>query len=95
MEVQEEEEGNKAVKKKNHGSCAGINVKQKKHNLGNTRNNSNNEEIESEDEALEKALRESADPLPYRAGETWQGASMDKKSKSSQKKPAHEKSNVE
>jgi hypothetical protein len=64
VEVQEEEEGNKAVKEKNHGSQAGIKMKQKKHNLGCTKNTSNNEEVESEDEALEKALCESADHLP-------------------------------
>jgi hypothetical protein len=95
VEVQEEDEGNKAVKEKNHGNCAGIKIKQKKHNLGNTKNTSNNEEIESEDEALEKALRESADPLPYRGGKAWQGASVDKKTTPSQKKPAHKKLNVE
>ncbi len=43
-------------------------MKQKKHNLGNTKNTSNNEEIESEDEALERALRESADLFPYCGG---------------------------
>ncbi len=37
MEVQEEEEGNEAVKEKNHGSQAGIKMKQKKHNLGHTK----------------------------------------------------------
>jgi hypothetical protein len=36
--------------------------------LGHTKNTSNNEEVKSEDEALEKALRESADPLPYPGG---------------------------
>ncbi len=60
-------------------------MKQKKHDLGNTKNTSNNEEIESQDEALEKALRESADPLPYCGGKSWQGASMDKKSTLSKK----------
>jgi hypothetical protein len=70
-------------------------MKQKKHNLGHTKNTSNNEEIDSEDEALEKALPESADPLPYCGGEAWQGDSMDEKSTSSKKKPAHKKSNVE
>ncbi len=95
MEVQEEEEGNKAVKEKNHGSWAGIKMKQKKHDLGHTKNTSNNEEVESEDEALEKALRESADPLPYHGGKAWHGDSVDKKSTSSQKKPAHKKLNVE
>ncbi len=35
-------------------------MKQKNYNLGHTKNTSNNEEVESEDEALEKALRESA-----------------------------------
>jgi hypothetical protein len=48
--------------------------------LGQHKNTSNNEEIESGDEALEKALREPADPLPYHGGKAWQGASMDKKS---------------
>jgi hypothetical protein len=95
VEVQEEEEGNKAVKEKKHGSCAGIKMKQKKHNLGNTKHTCNNEEIESEDEALEKALHESANLLPYCGGKAWQGASVDKKSTSNQKKPAHKKSNDE
>jgi hypothetical protein len=63
-------------------------LKQKKHNLGNTKNTCNNEEIESGDDTLEKALCESADPLPYCGGESWQRASMDKKSSSSQKKSA-------
>ena len=40
-------------------------MKQKKHNLGHAKNTSNNEEDENEDEALEKALHESADPFPY------------------------------
>jgi hypothetical protein len=95
VEVQEEEEGNKAVKEKNHGSCASIKMRQKKHNLGHTKNTINNEEVESEDKALEKALRENADPLQYCGGKAWQGDSVDEKSTSSQKKPAHKKSNVE
>ena len=70
-------------------------MKQKKPNLGNTKNTSNNEEVKSEDEALEKARHVSADPLPNHGGKAWQGASMDKKSASSQKKPAHKKMNVE
>jgi hypothetical protein len=70
-------------------------MKQKKHNLGHTKNTSKNEEVESEDEALEKALRESADPLPYCGGKAWQGDFVDEKITSSQKKPAHKKSNVE
>ena len=53
-----------------------------------------NEEVKSEDEALEKALRESADPPSYHGGKAWQGDSMDEKSSSSQKKPAHTKTNV-
>ncbi len=77
MKGQEEEEGNKTVKEKNHGSHAGTKMKQKKHNLGNTKIASNNEEIDSEDEALEKALCESADPLPYHGGKAWQVSSMD------------------
>jgi hypothetical protein len=70
-------------------------MKQKKHNLGHTKNTSNNEEVESEDESLENALCESADPLPYRGGKAWQGDSVDEKSTSSEKKPAHKKLNVE
>ncbi len=63
--------------------------------LGSTKNTSNKEEIESDDEALEKVLHESADSLLYCGVEAWQGASMDKKSTSSQKKLAHKKLNVE
>jgi hypothetical protein len=70
-------------------------MKQKKHNLGHTQNTSNNEEVESEDEALEIALCESADPVPYRGGKAWQGHSVDEKGTSGQKKPAHKTSNVE
>jgi hypothetical protein len=65
------------MKEKNHGSWAGIKMKQKKHNLGHTKNTSNNQEVESEDEALDKALRESADPLTYCGGKAWQGDSVD------------------
>ena len=42
-----------------------------------------------------KALRESAGPLPYCGANAWQGDSVDEKSTSSQKKPAHKKSKVE
>jgi hypothetical protein len=70
-------------------------MKQKKHNLGHTKNASYNEEVKSEDEAPEKALHESADPLPYHGGKAWQRDSVDEKSTSSQKKPAHKKMNVE
>jgi hypothetical protein len=69
-------------------------MKQKKHNLGNTKNTSNNEEVESEDEELEKARRVSADPLPNRGGKAWQGDSMNEKSTSIQKKLSHTKLNV-
>ncbi len=69
-------------------------MKQKKHNLGNTKNTSNNEEVESEDEALEKARHVSADPLRNCGGKAWQGDSMDEKSTSIQKKLSHKKSNV-
>jgi hypothetical protein len=82
VEEEQDEEDNKAVKEKNHGSRAGLKVKQKKHNLGNTKNTSNNEEVESEDEALEKARHVSADPRPYLGGKAWQGDSMDEKSTS-------------
>ncbi len=54
-------------------------MKQKKHNLGHTKNTSNNEEVKSEDKALEKALHESVDPLPYRGGKAWQGYSVDER----------------
>jgi hypothetical protein len=79
------------VKEKNHDSRAGLKMKHKKQNLGHTQNTSNNEEVKSEDEALEKALFESADPLSYCGGKAWQGESVDEKSTSSQKKPAHQK----
>jgi hypothetical protein len=91
---EQDEEDNKTVKEKNHGSRAGLKMKQKKHNLGNTKNTSNNEKVKSEDEALEKARRVSADPLPYCGGKAWQGDFVDEKSTSNQKKLLHKKSNV-
>jgi hypothetical protein len=62
------------------------------HNLVNTKNN--NYKLEIEDEAIEKAPRESADPLPYRGGEAWQGDFVDEKSTSNQKKPSHKNQNT-
>jgi hypothetical protein len=94
VEEEQDEEDNKALKEKNHGSQAGLKMKQKKHNLGNTKNTSNNQEVKSEDEALEKARRVSADPLPNRGGKAWQGDSVDQKSTSIQKKLSHKKLNV-
>ncbi len=94
MEEEQDEEDNKAVKEKNHGSQAGLKMKQKKHNPGNTQNTSNNEEVNAEDEALEKAGHVSADSLPNRGGNAWQGDSVDEKSTSTQKKLSHKKSNV-
>jgi len=46
------------------------------------------EEEEDDEEDLDKALRDTADPLPYRGGE-WQGDPVDK----NQKKKAHKKGN--
>jgi hypothetical protein len=94
VEEEQDEEDNKAVKEKNHGSWAGLKMKQKKHNLGNTKNTSNNEKVESEDEALEKAPHVSADPLPNCGGKALQGGTVDEKSTSIQKKLANKKTNV-
>ncbi len=44
------------MKQKNCGGQTGLKMKQKKHNLINTKININDYEVESEDEAVEKAL---------------------------------------
>jgi len=51
------------------------------------------EKDDDEDEDLDKALRDTADPLPYHGGEAWQGDPVDGKGTSNQKKSAHKKTN--
>ncbi len=59
-----------------------------------TQKTNNIYKVKIEDEAIEKAPCESADPLPYCGGEAWQGDFVDEKSTSNQKKPSHKNQNT-
>jgi hypothetical protein len=69
-------------------------MRQKKHNLVITTKTINDYEVDSEDEAVEKARRVSAVPLPHHGGEAWQGDFVNEKSTSNQKKPSLKNQNT-